>query len=113
MKSPSPAHQAIINAIGDTETSAAALAVARDLVALSTAPVVNSPDAVLATSRSNNAERLSRLPGVIAPLTATLPRERLSDLDAADTLARHGFEFPLLLRAAGLSHGIAFSAGRQ
>jgi aromatic-L-amino-acid decarboxylase len=107
-KNPLPPHQVVINAIGDAETAATALAAARDLVALSKAPVVNSPDAVVATSRSNNAGRLSRLPGVIAPLTATLPRERLSDLDAADTLDRHGFEFPLLLRAPGFHTGLHF-----
>ena len=107
-KTPLPAHQLVINAIGDAETSSGALIVAQSLIALTMAPVVNPPSAVLATSRSNNAQRLSGLPGVVAPLTATLPREGLLGSHAADTLARYGFAFPLLLRAPGFHTGLHF-----
>ncbi|MFZ3342344.1 MAG: pyridoxal-dependent decarboxylase [Terriglobales bacterium] len=107
-KTPLPMHQLVVNAIGDAETSSAALAAAKSVLALTTAPVVNPPAAVLATGRSNNAMRLSSLPGVVTPLTATLPREQLSDSDGARTLARHGFEFPLLLRAPGFHTGLHF-----
>jgi glutamate/tyrosine decarboxylase-like PLP-dependent enzyme len=107
-RTPLPPHQLVVNAIGDAEMSSEALAAAQSVIALSTAPVVNPPAAVLATSRSNNAKRLSGLPGVVTPITATLPRERLGDPDAANTLARHGLEFPLLLRTPGFHTGQHF-----
>jgi len=105
---PLPAHELVVNAIGDAELSPGALAAAQSVIALTTAPVVNPPAAVLATTRSNNAQRLSGLPGVVTPITATLPREQLSQPDAARTLAGCGFEFPLLLRAPGFHTGQHF-----
>lgn len=107
-KTPLPVHQLVINGIGDAEVSSGALAAARSVLALTTAPVINPPAAVAATSRANNAKRFSSLPGVVTPLTATLPRERLSGSDAANTLARHGFGFPLLLRVPGFHTGQHF-----
>jgi len=103
-----PRHELVVNGIGDAEMSAGALTAAQSLLALTTAPVLNSPAAVLATSRSNIAKRLSLLPGVVTPITVTLPRERLCDSDAATTLADHGFSFPLLLRAPGFHTGLHF-----
>jgi aromatic-L-amino-acid/L-tryptophan decarboxylase len=103
-----PAHQLVINGIGDAEISPGALVAAESVLARTTAPVVNLPAAVLATSRSNNAKRFSGIPGVVTPITATLPRKRLSDPDAANTLAGLGFEFPLLLRAPGFHTGKHF-----
>ena len=107
-KTPLPAHQLVINAIGDAELSSAALQATRSVLARTSAPVINSPDAVLATSRSNNAERMAGLPGVVTPTTVTLPRERLSASDAATTLSSYGLEFPLLLRAVGFHTGLHF-----
>ncbi len=63
---------------------------------------------MLATGRADNARRLSRLPGVIAPATVTLPREVLGPIEAASTLARHGLQFPLLLRTPGFHTGRHF-----
>jgi glutamate/tyrosine decarboxylase-like PLP-dependent enzyme/glutathione synthase/RimK-type ligase-like ATP-grasp enzyme len=108
VNTPLPKHQLVVNGIGDAEMSAGALRAARSLLALTAAPVLNSPAAVLATSRSNNASRLSFLPGVVTPLTVTLPRERLGSSEAATTLADHGFGFPLLLRAPGFHTGLHF-----
>ena len=108
VNTPLPKHQLVVNGIGDAEMSAGALRAARSLLALTAAPVLNSPAAVLATSRSNNATRLSLLPGVVTPLTVTLPRERLRGSDAATALADHGFGFPLLLRAPGFHTGLHF-----
>ena len=107
-KTPLPAHQLVINGIGDAEVSAEALAAARSVLALTAAPVINRLAAVLATSRSNNAKRLGTLPGVVTPTTATVSRKRLSDSHAAARLARHGFAFPLLLRAPGFHTGQHF-----
>jgi aromatic-L-amino-acid/L-tryptophan decarboxylase len=107
-KSPLPAHRLVVNAIGDTEVSSKALMAAQSMLALTTAPVVNPPAAVLATSRSDVAKRLSGLPGVVTPLTHTLPREQLSAPGVEKTLAGCGFTFPLLLRAPGYHTGQHF-----
>jgi glutathione synthase/RimK-type ligase-like ATP-grasp enzyme len=107
LKIPLPPHQVVFNAIGDADLAAPALAAAQSLLALTAAPVINPPAAVLATGRADHA-RLSRLPGVVTPATVTLPRELLSSLKAAATVARHGFRFPLLLRTPGFHTGRHF-----
>jgi len=106
-KVPLPAHQVVFNAIGDADLSAPALVAAQSLVALSKAPVINLPSAVLATGRTGLA-RLSHLPGVVTPATVTLPRELLASPEAASTVARHGFRFPLLVRTPGFHTGRHF-----
>jgi hypothetical protein len=58
-KMPLPPHQVVFNAIGDADLAAPALAAAQSVVALTTAPVINLPSAVLATGRADHA-RLSR-----------------------------------------------------
>jgi hypothetical protein len=63
---------------------------------------------VLATSRGNNAQRFSGMPGVVTPLTVTLTHGQLSDSDAPATLARLGLAFPILLRAPGFHTGMNF-----
>ncbi|MGB7282727.1 MAG: hypothetical protein WBE13_10730 [Candidatus Acidiferrum sp.] len=103
-----PAHQIVVNGIGDAEVAADALAAADSVLALTTAPILNSPVAVRATSRSNNARRLRGLPGIVTPLTTVLSREQLSVSDAEATLVRLGFRFPLLLRAPGFHTGQHF-----
>ncbi len=105
---PLPRHQLIFNAIGDADLAPDALAAAQSVAALSSAPVLNLPSAVAATGRSDNAKRLSRIPGAIAPAMVTLARELLASPDAAIALARHGFQFPLLLRAPGFHTGRHF-----
>jgi len=108
---PLPRHRLIFNAIGDADLSGcgAALAAAERLAALSGAPMLNAPAAVLATGRADNARRLSRVAGVIAPSTVTLARELLTAPDAVTTLARHGLRFPLLLRSPGFHTGRHFT----
>ena len=105
---PLPRHQLIFNAIGDADLNVEALKAAQSVAALSGAPVLNDPSAVLATGRSDNARRLARLAGVIAPETVTLTREVLSSHDAETTLMRHGLRFPLLLRTPGFHTGRHF-----
>ena len=107
LRVPLPPHQVVFNAIGDADLAAPALAAAQSLVALTRAPVINLPAAVLATGRADHV-RLARLPGVVMPLTVTLPRELLSAPDAAATVARHGFRFPLLVRTPGFHTGRHF-----
>ena len=103
---PLPPHQVVFNAIGDADLAAAALAAAQSVLALTAAPVINPPSAVLATGRADHA-RLAHLPGVVMPKTVTLPRELLTSEGAA-AVARHGFRFPLLVRTPGFHTGRHF-----
>jgi aromatic-L-amino-acid/L-tryptophan decarboxylase len=105
---PLPEHRLVINAIGDAELSSAALTASQSVIDRSNAPVINSPAAVLATGRGANAKRLSSVPGLVTAITVTLPREELSESAAPATLAHHGLEFPLLLRAPGFHTGLHF-----
>jgi Tfp pilus assembly protein PilF len=100
-----PPHHAVFNGIGDVDRSLVALRVAREIVARSGAPVINDPDAVLASGRASVTERLARIPGVIAPRTIALPRSAIT----AGELSKHGFTFPLLLRSPGHHTGNHFA----
>jgi hypothetical protein len=103
-----PAHQLIVNAIGDADVAGAALDGARRLLAHTTAPVINAPAAVATTSRLAIARRLARLRGVITPKIARLTRESLASVDAPRMLMGEGFRFPLLLRTPGFHGGENF-----
>jgi hypothetical protein len=105
---PLPEHQVVFNAIGDADICKLALDRAVTLMDRTFAPVINAPAAVLGTGRAANARRLGQLPGVEAPLMANFPREALTAPGASRTLARRGFEFPLLLRAPGFHNGQHF-----
>jgi hypothetical protein len=105
---PLPPHRLVFNAIGDADRAGPALAAAQSMLAFTKTPVINAPLAVAATGRSDNAQRLRAIPGVITPRTVTLPRALLESRDAATTLARHGFEFPLLIRTPGYHTGLHF-----
>ncbi|MDR3517289.1 MAG: tetratricopeptide repeat protein [Azospirillaceae bacterium] len=105
---PLPPHELVFNAIGDADQSPAALHAAGLLIAGTRAPVINDPAAVLATGRGVNAGRLAAIPGVIMPITARLPRTVPSGGDAAAALARHGLDFPVLLRTPGFHTGRHF-----
>ncbi len=105
---PLPPHQLIVNAIGDADAAAPALAGAAALIEHSTAPVINAPAAVMATGRAAIAERLAGVPGVVTAKTLTLPRASLASADAAPALDHQGFEFPLLVRTPGYHGGENF-----
>ena len=105
---PLPPHRLVFNAIGDADLAAPALAAAQSVLALTTAPAINAPAAVIATGRSDTAQRLAGIPGVVTPGAVTLPRALLAGPDVATTLARHGFEFPLLVRTPGFHTGRHF-----
>ena len=105
---PLPPHRLVFNAIGDADLAGSALAAARSVLALTSAPVINAPAAVAATGRSDTTGRLSGIPGLITPAAVTLPRALLAGADASTTLARHGFEFPLLIRTPGFHTGRHF-----
>jgi hypothetical protein len=105
---PLPPHRIVFNAIGDADLAGPALIAARALLNLTTVPVINVPDIVQMTGRSDNAHRLADIPGVDSPKADTLPRAVLAGPDAAMTLARRGFEFPLLIRTPGFHTGRHF-----
>ncbi len=109
---PLPPHRLVFNAVGDADRSPASLQAAIRALARTSAPVINSPAAVLATGRVANAARLSRIPGVKTARMALLPRELLTvpeaDPSLPPALAAHGLAFPLLLRAPGFHAGLNF-----
>jgi glutamate/tyrosine decarboxylase-like PLP-dependent enzyme len=105
---PLPEHQLIFNGIGDVEVAEEALLGAEKLLAGTSAPVLNAPAAVLATSRCRNARRLAGLPGVRTAKTASFAYEALAGEQGHATLAEAGFAFPLLLRAPGFHMGQHF-----
>ena len=98
-KKPLPKHRLIVNGIGDVDVAKGALDAAKMLVGLTSAPVLNGPSAIQATSRCENASRMADLPGVIAPATRMFSHDLLSGPDGANAIARNGFTYPLLLRA--------------
>jgi hypothetical protein len=103
-----PAHQLVINAIGDAELSSQALIDAQSVLERTRAPHINAPTAVLATTRVNNARRLSCVPGVVVPIMATLTREQLSGGEVSKTIESNGLSYPFLLRAPGFHTGLNF-----
>lgn len=94
---PLPPHRLVVNAIGDADLCREALVRAEELMAYVTAPVVNAPAMVALTGRTDNAQRLADVPGVITPKTVNLPR--------ATILASESLRFPLLLRTPGFHTG--------
>jgi hypothetical protein len=105
---PVPAHALLFNAIGDADLCHAALVAASGLIARSPAPVLNHPDAVLRTGRVENAQRMSGIPGVIAPRICAIPREALTAPGVCTDLAARGLAFPLLVRSTGFQTGHHF-----
>jgi glutathione synthase/RimK-type ligase-like ATP-grasp enzyme len=103
-----PPHQLVINTIGDADLCRTALEAAIKIAAKTTARVINQPSNVLLTGRIENADRLGRIPGVVTPKMALLPRTVLEDSEAVSLLARQGFTFPLLLRSPGFHTGHFF-----
>ena len=97
---PPPPHDLVFNAIGDADLCGEALAKAREIVAVSPAPVINPPDAVARTGRAANACRLAGLADVVVPAIRPMARAALL---AADDLA-----FPLLVRSPGFNTGQHF-----
>jgi aromatic-L-amino-acid/L-tryptophan decarboxylase len=105
---PLPAHNLVINGIGDVDVSRKALATAQSLLSLTSAPVLNAPKAVMATSRSENAVRLREIPGIVTPKTRIFSCAELSAHAGHQLLLQNGFTFPLLLRAPGFHMGEFF-----
>jgi hypothetical protein len=97
---PLPPHAIVFNAVGDADLCPLGLARAEALLARTGAPVINPPERVRRTGRVDNARRLARLPGVIAPAMRAVARSALQQ--------DGGLEFPVLLRAPGFHTGRHF-----
>ena len=110
---PLPPHQLVFNAIGDADMESPALAAAQRVLALTTAPVINQPAAVAATGRSDNAQRLSGIPGVVTPGAVTLPRALLAGRGRRDDARPSRFRIPSADPDARLSHGAPLPSGRD
>jgi glutamate/tyrosine decarboxylase-like PLP-dependent enzyme/Flp pilus assembly protein TadD len=107
-KSPLPEHRLVINGIGDADLSEQALVAAENIIRFTSAPILNVPNAVRATGRCGNADRLGNIPGILTPATASFPYALLAGENGPAALASRGFAFPLLLRAPGFHMGRHF-----
>lgn len=107
-KVPLPAHDLVFNSIGDADLCAEGLAAAASLLARTDRPVINDPRTVLRTGRAANAKRMGRLPNVVVPRVAALPRQVLASSEAGAAVASSGFTFPLLVRSPGFHTGRYF-----
>jgi glutathione synthase/RimK-type ligase-like ATP-grasp enzyme len=105
---PLPAHNLVVNGIGDVDVSREALLAAESIISRTPAPVLNAPKAVMATSRSENAVRLREIPGLVTPRTQMLSSTELARPNGHEVLLRSGFVFPLLLRKPGFHMGEYF-----
>jgi tetratricopeptide (TPR) repeat protein len=105
---PLPEHRFVFNGIGDVEAATSALQAAQNLIAGTSAPVLNPPAAVLATSRCENASRMAKLPGVVTARTKLFPYAVLAGAKGPAALECDGFSFPLLLRVPGFHMGDHF-----
>ena len=105
---PLPAHDIVFNAIGDADLCVDVLDEVARICERTHAPIVNRVDAIRGSGRCANAQRLSALPDVIAPRTASFARGIFESGDSGGALSRHGLEFPLLLRTPGYHTGMNF-----
>ena len=97
-----PPHDLVFNAIGDADRCADALAAAERLLRGTTRPVLNPPDRVRPTTRTEIMRRLAGLPGVSAPRTLLLPRQAFVNGPP------DGLVPPFLLRSPGHHTGQHF-----
>jgi tetratricopeptide (TPR) repeat protein len=97
---PLPEHDVVWNAIGDAERCAALLDLAPEVFARTGHSVLNRPEIIRATSRAENAKRLSSIADVVTSRVLEVPRDRLADVAE--------LRFPLLLRSPGFHTGEYF-----
>ncbi len=97
-----PQHDVVLNAIGDADRCAVAIATAEALLERVRTPVLNAPRLIPPTARAVNTERLRRLPGVVAPRIVLLDRKALAAGPPQE------FPPPFLLRSPGFHTGQHF-----
>ncbi len=107
-KIPLPAHDLVFNGIGDADICAEGLEAAQTILARTTRPIINHPLAVRKSGRAANIDRLRRVPGVVVPRIALLPKRALAGAGGAGVVDSSGFSFPVLARAPGFHTGQHF-----
>jgi len=95
----------IFNQIADPDTHRGALERCVELCDQVNTTVINHPRKVLETSRDKVSQALQGIPGVIMPRTQRF-RPRSPD-DVFSRAASESFEFPYLVRIAGLHGGVS------
>lgn len=106
---PFPPHGVIFNSIADADLCESSLYVAQWLLEGSTVPTINAPDRVLDTGRAANSVHLRDLTTVVVPRIEAFSKAEMLEPGAPQTLAAHGFSFPLLARSPGHHNGSHFS----
>jgi tetratricopeptide (TPR) repeat protein len=96
---PLPEHDVLVNAIGDVDRCAGALAAAAAIAAQSPRRVINPPQSVRATSRLEISRRLQTQSALRVPRILLLERERLE---------QHDLPYPVLVRTPGHHTGRHF-----
>jgi|HubBroStandDraft_1064217.scaffolds.fasta_scaffold95146_2 tetratricopeptide (TPR) repeat protein len=99
---PLPAHDVIFNAIGDADLCGATLQQLQVLLDRTDSRIINPPSRVIVTDRLQNARRLGRIEGVIAP-----DIRRFGSAASAESV--HDLRFPVLMRAPGFHMGKHFT----
>jgi hypothetical protein len=105
---PLPAHDLVVNAVGDADQCGTSLEALPALLARTTRPVLNRPEQVTPTGRADNARLLGQLEDVVTPKIVAMPRDLLAGPEGIARLAREGFAFPFLLRSPGFHEGSHF-----
>jgi len=105
---PLPAHDLVVNAVGDADQCGTSLEALPALLAQTSRPVLNRPESVLPTGRADNARLLGQLQDVVTPRILLVPRDALAGPEGVARLEREGFAFPILLRSPGFHEGSHF-----
>ncbi len=113
-----PGHDVAFNAIGDAEMCGAALRAAEAMTRARISPLVNAPACVLRTTRVDVSERCAGIPGVVAPRTRLIARERFAAECGVPTLVRSpgfhtGEHFERIERADEIAATIAALPGES
>ena len=105
---PLPEHDIVLVAVADVESDAAALAVAARIVRRTSAPVLNDPERVVRTSRTEQSARLAGIADVVVAQVTSVSRTELLRGGAAGFARRGHAGYPLLLRSPGFHNGRYF-----
>lgn len=101
-----PAADVIYNSITDPERCEQALTLAQKVCDRLNLPVINQPNAVLAASREGNYARFKDNPDVILPKSVKVENtQQNARTIVTDTMDKHGFELPVIIRLAGFQGG--------
>ena len=101
-----PPHSLILNTISDTDVESGSLiALNYFLKENPTEKVINAPKWIALTSRDNNYERLSGLPGIRFPETRRLTLRETSAEQLIALIGKQAITSPFIIRRAGTHTG--------